>query len=273
MFLATPILSLASLTMKRITPLIAALVCSASLAHSQTLLNINFQADQAGQAPSSGTISGIEQGRIIVVDSSTNPASPFGTGKKGLFIEKVSRGAVPTIRWNFSATTVGEVEASVLAPSPSDGFTTSGAIYLFKGATLGVGVIWNATGKLSIMGRSSEGGENVVIGFADPIPFDVVIDVKLTFRDGAVSVLVNNVLQESDSGQTEFFMRLSDGGVDNIAFADPSTTNENRFFFVESFEVKAIPEPSTAGLLGVAGVTGIFLSRRFIWSPRTQAGK
>lgn len=259
--------------MKRITSLVAALVCSASLAHSQTLLNINFQADQAGQAPASGTITGIEQGRIIVVDSSTNPASPFGSGKQGLLIEKVSKGAVPTVRWSFSAVTAGEAEVSLFAPSSSGGFSTSGAIYLFKGGTLGVGVIWSTAGKLSIMGRASEGGENVIIGFVDPIPFDVAMDVKLTFRDGAVSVLVNNVLQESDSGQTEFFMRLSDGVVDNIAFADPSTTSENRFFFVESIEVKAIPEPSTAGLLGVAGVTGIFLSRRFIWSPRTQASK
>lgn len=255
--------------MKKVLVPIAGFAVAGGVAQAQ-LLDVDFSSDTTGiytngAGPSGSTVSNVNTGignYVMVVDGSSSPSNPFGAGKS-LLIQKASSGigTATTVRWDFDETANGVLTYDIFMDNTVSGFGNLNSIaYLYNSAdtTLAIGIQTSESGRISFLGKTSEGGSNVTIDTGVNITSVGVSSFKIAFTDGKFSVWYGTTLlgDSSNPSQTEFWTRTGATSFDNVRFSMPSTANSNARYFLDN--VMIVPEPSSLLLL-VGALAGLLL--------------
>lgn len=236
----------------------------------------DFQSDTAGAAPSvssSRDYIATSPSVAMVVDSTTTPADPFGgSGNHSLLLQDKNSTENPTIWWTGAAGGLQSGDLSVqfqLDPSlaaPADPYAYA-VIALGHGLSSGGagigGDIALAVDLFTSDAVSASVRPNFGISIVNTAALGTVHTLTLHFDLGSstYSGKLDGVDLEKTGGGTTFPFYGSVSNIDSVALSAGWSGTTGVQVFFDNVNLSAVPEPATAGLMGMA-MAGLLLKRR-----------
>lgn len=252
--------------------LLLAVTTSIASVHASTLLHVDFSNDPVGQVPASAvyvvpaTPSEPTGGtKVVVVDDSSVFPDPFGgSGNRSLMVDKLvaeeqvdpkavwAYGYAPNTKVSFDVFTVkqGPLDSPMFHVFLTDSIWAS---------TVPIGFLVDINNNVTLWGAQTRSILNVWT-------HNQANTVSISYGESwTYSVSINGQLLQDENGISVFGMGGAPSQLGYVQFATAWTGAQNSRFFVDEITVAAIPEPSTAVMVGLVGFAGVLagLRRKF----------
>lgn len=230
--------------------------------HAGVIWTQDFQTQTPGAAPSGPGITQNSNGStrlISVVDSTTNPADPFGpAGNLSLVLEKTSTGTTssPNIYFNLPETTAGILTFNAYSyQSSPDWDNPLLTVYMNDGSNIGVFALFDINNSTVV---PSSGARTATNAWA----VNSVNRVKIEFFDNQTySISINDILLSFPTIGTVVPYYGAATSLDTLRIGIQDNARTEARVFVDNFVLTAVPEPGSVALLGIASIAILLVKR------------